>query len=129
MTAERPGGVLRASRAGLIAVLMVVVVVVALGTFYFSGRMSTSSSTTQYAVVESVTVFGRPSGFPCSALRLPCPFPTNQSAIPASLVLYDGKYYYISNITANSVMYTVWYDNSTYYCVSPKFQGVNTCPP
>ena len=115
----------------MLTMVVVIVVVASMGAFYFTGRTaaSVSSSTSEYTVIENLAVYGLPSGIPCSALRLPCPLPTNQSSIPASLVGFDGKYYYISNITANSVMYTVWYDNSTYYCVSPKFQGVNTCPP
>ena len=128
MSTEGSSGHGRKGRSGLLAVVTIVIIVAAFGTIFFAVGMSASSST-KYTVVENLTVYGRASGLPCAALRLPCVLPTNQSSILAGLVLFGGKYYYVSNITTNSVIYTVWYDNSTYYCVSPEFQGVNTCPP
>lgn len=129
MTKNDSSTTFRSSKSGLLIVLAVIVIGAGLGAFYVVSEMSVSSSTTNYDVVGSVTVYGQASGFPCAALGLPCAHPTNQSSISASLTLFEGKYYYVSNITANNVVYTVWYDNSTYYCVSPKSQGVNTCPP
>jgi hypothetical protein len=110
-------------------IVIAIIVIVGLGATYFFIETSDSSSTTNYESVGVVTVYGRASGIPCAALQLPCPIPTNQSSISANLTLFEGKYYFVSDISVNSVVYTVWFDNSTYYCIAPKFQAVNTCPP
>ncbi len=110
---------------GLMIAVVVIIVGAALGAIFLTSR-SSSSSSTSYDVIATVTVYGHAAGLPCAALRLPCALPTS---IKANLTLYQSKYYYVSEITANNVVYTVWYDNSTYYCVSPQFQGTSTCPP
>jgi len=93
---------------------------------------STLSTLTQpYTLVESnVTIYGEAAGIPCGALQLPCTSSTNQSIV-ANLVRYQSNYYYDSNFTANNVIYMIWYNNSTYYCVSPTpptNEQASNCP-
>jgi len=71
------------------------------------------------------------------ALRVPCLNYTNSSTWYASLLEYNGKDFYASNETVAalnstaSTTYTVWFDNSTAYCVSPylSVSELPTCPP
>jgi hypothetical protein len=114
-------------RMAFIIVMSAVIVSAAVGIIYVTNTTSLSSS--NYTIVKSITVYGRPAGFPCAALGLPCALTTSQSSEQANLVLSNGKYYYDSNIMVNNIVYSVWYDNSTYYCVSPKYQSDRTCPP
>jgi hypothetical protein len=79
-------------------------------------------------VNANVAVVGQAAGIPCGALRLPCPLYTNQSTISAILIKYNGSYYYVSYIEVNDIRYMVWYDNSTYYCVTPRVEWANSCP-
>ena len=115
------------SKKFLLPTVLVIIIATALAAYYFAP--SGASTTSNFTVVEKLTVYGKVAGYPCAALKLPCPYPTNQTSIAADLTSFRGRYYYVSNITVNDVVYTVWFDNSTYYCVSPKFQNVNTCPP
>ena len=71
------------------------------------------------------------------ALRIPCLHYTNSSTWNASLLKYNGKYFYATTetvaLTNSSIAttYTVWFDNSTAYCVSPylSVSELPTCPP
>jgi len=71
------------------------------------------------------------------ALRIPCLHYTNSTTWNASLLEYNGKYFYAANETVGSTnsgiatTYTVWFDNSTAYCVSPylSISELPTCPP
>ena len=99
-------------KSGLLATLIVIFIVAALAASYFASGMPHSNSTSASVTTIDPVVPGAPSGIPCAALGLPCAKPTS---ISASLVLFEGKYYYVSNIAVNSVTYTIWYVNSTYY--------------
>ena len=94
-----------------------------------ANTVSSSSGSPGYEFIGTAVVHGLAVGFPCAALRLPCPHYNSSSSGTANLILFNGKYYYFSNITVNDIVYSVWYDNATYYCVSPAFQSESTCPP
>ena len=96
-----------------------------------------------YQVINpNVTVRGQAAGTPCGALEFPCVTYPNQN-ITAVLIRYNGSDYYLSydgafnKLTTTQTLsggvltntwYTIWYDNSTVYCVSPKIQWWNACP-
>ena len=96
-----------------------------------------------YQIINpNVTVRGQAAGTPCGALQFPCVTYPNQN-ITAVLIRYNGTYYYLSyygtfnKLTATETLsggvltntwYTIWYDNSTVYCVSPKVQWWDACP-
>jgi hypothetical protein len=99
---------------------------------YVSAPPTTASTVTKlYTVVQSnFTVHGQAAGIPCGALRIPCISSANQTIV-ANLVRYQGTYYYDSNYTLNTVVYMIWYNNSTYYCVSPTpptNEQAKSCP-
>jgi len=53
-------------------------------------------------------------------------------SLQVKLIKYEGNYYYLSNFTywhnGEETKYTVWVDNSTYYCATPKVRDIPTCP-
>ena len=114
--------------------LVLVLVVVGIGFYatslnYFNSNNGLPQFPSSVSIVNAnVTVVGQAAEIPCGALRLPCPLPTNQSTISAILIKYDGTYYYVSYVNVNDIRYTVWYDNSTYYCVTPRVDWANACP-
>jgi uncharacterized membrane protein len=123
------------SYRSVIAILVCAIVVVGVVTYVTSANYFASSNKgpphippSLVIVKANVTVVGQAAGIPCSALRLPCPLPTNQSTISAVLIEYRGTYYYVSYLSVNDIHYAVWYDNSTYYCVTPRVGWANTCP-
>ncbi len=96
---------------------------------YLANPATTISSSFSATTVDAnVTVTGPAAELPCEALRLPCPMPTNTTTIHAALITYGGNQYYVSTIKANGTQYTVWYTNSTYYCVTPQVGWANACP-
>jgi len=128
-----------------IAILLVIAIVAGAGAGYFVGASNqgptttttTTTGTLPYQIINpNVTVRGQAAGLPCAALRLPCPYSANQST-KAILIGYNGAYYYLSyygltnatNPTQRvTTWYTIWYDNSTAFCVSPKVEWSITCP-
>jgi hypothetical protein len=81
-------------------------------------------------VNPDATVRGGAVSIPGCAVHGGCTQSVNQSST-AILILYDGSYYYVSNYTIVSqytAIYTVWYTNSTEYCVSPEVSGDSLCP-
>ncbi len=68
----------------------------------------------------------------CEGLGFPCPN-MNQPQ-PATLVSYQGAYYYVSEVPAGGpnntpiVRYTIWYTNSSVYCITPKVIRYAACP-
>jgi hypothetical protein len=85
-----------------------------------------TSNTQSWEVVKpNVTVTGYAANIPCGALRGPC---IAAQSYPATLIRYQGTYYYVSYFGLNNVWYTIWYGNSTEYCVSPKVQWDTSCP-
>lgn len=114
----------------VVAISLLVVLLIAIGILFWMFYYSKSSSSTYVVVKNNITVFGETAGIPCGALQLPCITSLNQT-ITAKLILFQGKYYYDSNYTVNAVVYMIWYDNSTYYCVSPTpptNEHANNCP-
>jgi hypothetical protein len=97
-----------------------------------SSTTVTSSQSSLSTVEANITVTGQAAEIPCEALRLPCPSPTIASAISATLIMYGGTYYYVSYMNVNtptsSTRYVIWYNNSTYYCVTPQVEWANACP-
>ena len=132
-------------RNRVVAALLVVAVIAGAGAGYLIGTSNQRTSTTTttatgimpYQVINpNVTVRGQAAGLPCSALRLPCASSTNES-ISAILIRYNGAYYYLSHFGVTNATnpahpittwYTIWYDNSTAFCVSPKVEWSITCP-
>ena len=103
--------------------------------------VTATSSATWKVVVQNGTFTGPGCPPPLEvfmALNIPCLDYTNSSTWYASLLEYNGKYFYAATETvglngnpAASTTYTVWFDNSTAYCVSPYLSVSNlpTCPP
>ena len=105
--------------------------------------VTTVTRPTPYEVINPyVTVRGQAAGLPCAALEFPCVTAANQS-ISAMLIRYNGTYYYLSYYGSfnkqsgtetiqdgvlTNTWYTIWYDNSTVYCVSPKVDSSIACP-
>ncbi len=121
-------------RIVLLVSLLLSTVVVASALGYWVGMSQSNryaESVTPQVVRENVTVYGAVAGIPCSSLRLPCPTPANQS-LSVKLIKYAGNYYYLSDFTIinnqTRTVYTIWFDNSTYYCISPKVEWAKTCP-
>lgn len=91
------------------------------------------SSTSEWQVVSNnVTIYGLVAGTPCGALRLPCVTWPNQS-LSVQLIRYEGDYYYVSNYSVGNNVdgykkYTIWFTNSTVYCISPKVEWAIACP-
>jgi len=111
--------------------------------FILTSSVTTVTGKMPYQVVNpNVMVRGQAAGTPCGALEFPCVTYLNQS-ITAMLIKYNGTYYYLSfygsfdklhttetlsgGVLTNT-WYTIWYDNSTVYCVSPKVQWWNAFP-
>ena len=99
-----------------------------------------SSNATWKVIVQNGTFMGPGCPPPAQvfmALRIPCLHYTNSSTWNASLLKYNGKYFYATTetvaLTNSSIAttYTVWFDNSTAYCVSPylSVSELPTCPP
>jgi len=86
----------------------------------------TSTITLSWEVVKpNITVDQPAAGIPCGVFGyISCmPFP-----VQAVLIKFNGTYYYVTYVSVNNVRYTVWYDNSTAFCVSPKIRLEMTCP-
>jgi ABC-type transport system substrate-binding protein len=141
-------------RSALIAGIAFILAVGSLGAGYAIGNATSHTETTTSTATVTVTSSGNPwtvivqngtftgPGCPAPAqvfmaLRIQCLFYTNSSTWYASLLLYNSKYFYAATQKVgqlNSTIattYTVWFDNSTAYCVSPYFSISNlpTCPP
>jgi hypothetical protein len=145
-------------RSALVLAIAIILVVASLGAGYELGNANSHTETTTSTVVSSTTLtvvstaagnfIGRngtyvgpgcpPPAVLLMALRIPCIHYTNSSAWSDPLVLYNGKDFLAANETvapksnpANSTTYTVWFDNSTAYCVSPylSVSELPTCPP
>ena len=101
----------------------------------------TSSNTPTWTVIVQNGTFMGPACGPSPAqvfmaLRIPCLDYSNSSTWYASVLKYNGKDFYAANETVGSTnsgiatTYTVWFDNSTAYCVSPylSVSDLPTCP-
>ena len=141
----------------MIAGIALVLLVAGLGAGYGIGSATSHASTTTSTalsyvtvtevatatgtvVVQNATYTGPgcpPPALVLMALRIPCIHYTNSTTWSASLLEYNGKYFYSTTETVAlndsniSTTYTVWFDNSTAYCVSPHLavSELPTCPP
>jgi hypothetical protein len=105
-----------------------------------TATVTATSSATWKVIDQNATYMGPgcpPPALVFMALRIPCLDYTSSTTWNASLLLYNGKYFYAANETvesesaSSSITYTVWFDNSTAYCVSPylSVSELPTCPP
>jgi hypothetical protein len=81
-------------------------------------------------VNATATVRGQAVSIPGCAVRGGCTSAANQSST-AMLILYGGVYYYVSNYTFTgqvNQVYTIWYTNSTEFCISPEVSWDPVCP-
>ena len=136
--------------------IVMILVAASLGAGYGFGSATSHTGTTTSTATVTVTTSSGPAwtvvvqngtftgpGCPSRpaqvfmALRIPCLHYTNSTTWNASLLEYNGKYFYaatqfvgLANSTI-STTYTVWFDNSTEYCVSPflSVSELPTCPP
>ena len=106
-----------------------------------TATVTVTSSDTWTVLVQNGTFTGpgcpsRPAQV-FMALRIPCLHLVNSTTWNASLLQYNGKDFYSTTETVAltnssiSTTYTVWFDNSTEYCVSPflSVSELPTCPP
>jgi len=103
---------------------------------YPTGNFVVNPAGTPTVVSKDAVVIGTAVGLYCGVLRLPCPNYTSTSRSNATLLEYNGEFYYASNYSIQqegqtAIHYTIWFDNSTAYCVSPSVQtsSLPTCPP
>jgi hypothetical protein len=105
-----------------------------------TATVTATSNATWKVIVQNGTFTGPgcpPPALVFMALRIPCLEYTNSTTWNASLLEYNGKYFYAATETVGSTStsyattYTVWFDNSTAYCVSPylSVSDLPTCPP
>jgi len=143
-------------RGALVLAIVMILVAAGIGTGYEFGNatshtltevsMATATvTTTRNATWNVVVQNGTFTGPGCPsrpalvfmALRIPCLRYTNSTTWNASLLEYNGKDFYAATETVGllnsniSTTYTVWFDNSTAYCVSPylSISELPTCPP
>jgi hypothetical protein len=140
-------------RSALVAGIAFILAVAGLGAGYAVGNatshtetttstLTVTNSTNPWTVIVQNGTFTGP-GCPSRpaqvfmALRIPCLHYTNSTTWNASLLEYNGKDFYATTETvvltnsSISTTYTVWFDNSTEYCVSPflSVSELPTCPP
>jgi len=145
-----------AVRGALMAGIALILAVAGLGAGYGIANATGHTETTTSTATSTVTVTSTPTwtvvvqngtftgpGCPSRpaqvfmALRIPCLDYTNSSTWNASLVAYNGKEFYSTTETVGSInlgistTYTIWFDNTTEYCVSPYLpvSDLPTCPP
>jgi hypothetical protein len=144
-------------KSALVAGIALILAVAGLGAGYAVGNSTGHTETTTSTATSTVTVTnstkpwtvvvqnGTFTGPGCKtrpvqvfmALRIPCLDYTNSTTWNASLLQYNGKDFYATAETVGllnssiSTTYTVWFDNSTAYCVSPylSVSELPTCPP
>jgi hypothetical protein len=114
-------------------ILYTTVLIIAVLLLAAIGFSSFSMSTLPWQVIDkNVTIYGDLTGIPCGALMLSCVTYPNQSLI-VQLIKYKSNYYYVSNYTIVSSIsghttYSIWFTNSTDYCISPKVAWERACP-
>ena len=143
-------------RSALAIAIVLILVAAGLGTGYEFGNATshtltevstatvtaTSTASAAWTVVVQNGTFTGPGCPPATqsvevfmALRIPCLDYTNSSTWNASVLQYNGKDFYAANETVesagSSTTYTVWFDNSTAFCVSPYLavSELPSCPP
>lgn len=107
-----------------------------------SSYQSTSSDSTFYTPVNyqvinsNLTVYYGTACIVVELFQLSCPTMDMATHSPSQsnveLVSSEGIYYYAINFTfylsGQPISHTVWFTNSTVFCVSPQYDSYNTCP-
>ena len=127
--------------------VVLVLVVIMVGTVAFvtlnsqENHPSPASSTTSssvYQVVESnLTLQGPAAVTPCVGFNeAGCPSASNAFLSQVELIKYGDEFFYLSNQSLpgaaaegqseSNTTYTVWFTNSTVYCISPAHPLTNT---
>ena len=94
------------------------------------------NATTWQVVQKNVTLSDHESMTPCvvffeNGCASGHDFSTN--GVKVELIIYEGYYFYAYNHTRQfdnqaPITSTVWFTNSTIYCVAPKLQEFSVCP-
>jgi hypothetical protein len=105
-----------------------------------SESSSASAPAQVYQVLETnLTLTGPPATVPCTGMNEGCPSATNASISKVELIRYGPSVFYVYNQSAPTgaplsaanpvepyVNYTIWFTNSTVYCISPAHVLTNT---
>ena len=80
--------------------------------------------TAQWAVLkDNITVYYGTACMVIDAVNFGCPTEDTATHSPSirnvELVSYGGSQYYIGQVGVNEILYTIWFTNSTIFCVSP----------
>ena len=138
----------RRKAVGTTLMVVLVLVVIIVGTVAFVTLSSqennpspatTSTSSSVYQVIESdLTLQGQTAVVPCVGFNeAGCPSASNASLSQVELIKYGGEFFYLSNQSLpglaaaegqseSNTTYTVWFTNSTVYCISPAHPLTNT---
>ena len=140
-----------ALRREILGTLVVVIIVAAILVVYF---IAFNSPAVYQVTDENLTLHGEAAIVPCKGFNSAvCPSAGNASLYHVELVRYGGEDYYLSSyteypsgqsvecvgsscvtLTTTASTYTVWFTNSTVYCISPAHPFTNsehqnpTCP-
>jgi hypothetical protein len=126
--------------------LVIAVVVAAVPAMYLIASVPSGSSAVYQVIDENLTLRGQAAVVPCMGFNSAvCPSAANASLYPVELIKFGGEDYYLSSYTeypsgqsvgcVNSICstetgpigtYTVWFTNSTVYCISPAHPFTNT---
>lgn len=94
---------------------------------------TTTVTQTNVAVMRTdLTLTGEAAVVPCVGFNFGgCPSASNASLYPVELIKYGPSYYYRYNQSApddsgQTIEYTVWFTNSSTYCISPAHPFTNT---
>jgi hypothetical protein len=87
-----------------------------------------TNQTREVTVVKSniTSTGGAGALLACGAIGFPCP--NQNQPLPATLISYNGVYYYDSYVSTNYAIYTAWYTNSTVFCITPPIRSLPSCP-
>jgi hypothetical protein len=105
-----------------------------------SESSSASAPARIYQVLETnLTLTGQAATVPCTGMNEGCPSATNASVSQVELIRYGPSVFYVYNQSAPTgapqsdeqpiepyVNYTIWFTNSTVYCISPAHALTNT---
>ena len=136
-------------RIGLVSVLAIITVIAAVGAYAYTytSQMTTAKTTSNSAITTStswqvlktnVTVRYDAGCMVFEAVGHTCPTKgantTTSSLTGVELILYHGTDYYAGNFSAGpygqtAVSYlTVWFTNTTIYCITPPKDNYPACP-
>lgn len=139
-------------RTEVLAAALIVAVIVGVGAAYFdssfkSGSSETSTSAVYQVVKENLTLNGQAAQQPCIGFNLGnCTASSTVSLHNVDLITYGSRYYYLYSASESNgepqndsqplpvTTYTVWFTNSSVYCINPAHPLTNserqnpTCP-